>query len=42
MFNDLMDTLGFVAGKDPEVGQAMEKEFKMAYQLFKSPRAPMI
>ncbi len=27
MFNDLMDTLGFVAGKDPEVGQAMEKEF---------------
>ncbi len=22
--------------------QAMEKEFKMAYQLFKSPRAPMI
>ena len=27
MFNDLMDTLGFVARKDPEVGQAMEKEF---------------
>ena len=27
MFNDLMDTIGFVSGKDPEVGQAMEKEF---------------
>ena len=27
MFNDLMDTIGFVTGKDPEVGQAMEKEF---------------
>ena len=26
MFNDLMDTIGFVAGADPEVGQAMEKE----------------
>ena len=27
MFNDLMNTIGFVSGKDPEVGQAMEKEF---------------
>ena len=27
MFNDLMDTIGFASGKDPEVGQAMEKEF---------------
>lgn len=27
MFNDLMDTIGFVTQKDPEVGQAMEKEF---------------
>ena len=27
MFNDLMDTIGFVTGKDPEVGEAMEKEF---------------
>ena len=26
MFNDLMDTIGFVTGQDPEVGQAMEKE----------------
>ena len=26
MFNDLMDTIGFVEEKDPEVGQAMEKE----------------
>ena len=26
MFNDLMDTIGFVAGADLEVGQAMEKE----------------
>ena len=23
MFNDLMDTIGFVEEKDPEVGQAM-------------------
>ena len=27
MFNDLMDTIGFASGKDPEVGQAMEKEY---------------
>lgn len=27
MFNDLMDTIGFVAGKDKAVGEAMEKEF---------------
>ena len=26
MFNDLMDTIGFVTEADPEVGQAMEKE----------------
>ncbi len=26
MFNDLMDTIGFVAGSDPEVGLAMERE----------------
>ena len=28
MFNDMMDTIGFVTGKDPEVGKAMELEFK--------------
>lgn len=28
MFNDLMDTIGFVTGKDREVGEAMELEFK--------------
>lgn len=28
MFNDLMDTIGFVTGKDKEVGEAMELEFK--------------
>ncbi len=27
MFRDLMDTIGFVAGKDAAVGEAMEKEF---------------
>lgn len=27
MFHDLMDTIGFVASKDPAVGEAMEKEF---------------
>lgn len=27
MFRDLMDTIGFVSGKDPAVGEAMEKEF---------------
>ena len=26
MYKDLMDTIGFVAAQDPEVGQAMEKE----------------
>lgn len=28
MFNDLMDTIGFVTSKDSEVGKAMELEFK--------------
>lgn len=28
MFNDLMDTIGFVTEKDREVGEAMELEFK--------------
>ena len=28
MFNDMMDTIGFVAGKDREVGEAMNLEFK--------------
>ncbi len=28
MFNDMMDTIGFVGTKDPEVGKAMELEFK--------------
>ena len=27
MFNDLMDTIGFVTGKDEAVGEAMQKEF---------------
>ncbi len=27
MFNDMMDTIGFVQGKDKELGDAMEKEF---------------
>ena len=27
MFNDLMDTIGFVTGKDQEVGRAMAEEF---------------
>lgn len=26
MYNDLMDTIGFVSNADPEVGQAMAKE----------------
>ena len=26
MFNDLMDTIGFVSAQDPDVGAAMEKE----------------
>ncbi len=26
MFNDLLDTIGYVAEKDPDVGEAMEKE----------------
>ena len=26
MYSDLMDTIGFVAEKDPEVGGAMERE----------------
>ena len=26
MFNDMMDTIGFVTSADPEVGQAMERE----------------
>ena len=25
MFNDLMDTIGFVTGKDEAVGEAMQK-----------------
>ncbi len=28
MFNDMMDTIGFVQGKDKELGDAMEKEFR--------------
>ena len=27
MFNDMMDTIGFVSGKDAELGGAMQKEF---------------
>ena len=26
MYNNLMDTIGFVSKYDPEVGQAMDKE----------------
>ena len=33
MYQDMMDTIGFVTGYDPEVGQAMKKELEKAREI---------